>query len=294
MRRWVNRKKLALAGGTVLFGVALWRWHDDSAIASWVQAGFSVLAIVAAIWVAEMQADRQRRLEASREKATHVHRLEAIKAICKHAEQVLEEIAARRADSSYVDKPQVRRVEASQLEDARTALASIPLHDVAPWPVAEAVLALLRSTGDVREAIVNTQQLTASWTPLRGELFRVNAAAAKKAGASVQNVLNSVRGDESSPVDPLSSFVPPLPDMSSLVEAAHAPASDLRGNPATVHVQFSDGTQRDIISYFGGPQDPNVHPNLATITSSDPRYHVWYYALPDTARQGLPTPAKAA
>lgn len=290
MSRWINRKRLALAAGAVLFGVALWRWHDDSAIASWVQAGFSVLAIVAAIWIAEMQGDRQRRLEAFREKAALVHRLEAIKAICKHAEQVLEDIAARRADSSYIDKPQVRRVEVSQLEDARTALAGIPLHDVAPWPVAEAVLALLRSTGDVREAIANTQQLTTSWTSQRGELFRANAALAKKAGASVQNALNSVRGDESSTTDTPSLPVVTVTDMSRLVEAAHAPGSDIRGEPTVVHVQFSDDTQRDIITYFGGPQDPNVYENLATIHSSDARYHVWYYALPDTARMGIPTP----
>lgn len=292
MSRYFTRKRLALLGGAVLFALALWRWHEDSTIAAWVQAGFSVLAIVAAIWIAEMQADRQRRLEASRDKANQVQRLEAIQAICKHAEQVLRDIATRRTDSTYIDRPQVRRVEVSQLEEARMALAGIPLHDVAPWPVAEAVLVLLRSTGDVRDAIVNAQQPTMSWTPQRGELFRVNAADAREAGESVQNALDSVRAGESSREDRIYSFAISRPDMSQLVEAAHAPANEARGEPTTVHVQFSDDTQRDIIAYFGGPQDPTVYSNLAAIYTSDPRYDVWYYSLSEFSRQGLPTPTR--
>lgn len=288
MSRWVTRKTLALAGGTCLFALALWRWHADSAIASWVQAGFSVLAIVAAIWVAEMQVDRQRLLELSRAQATQVNRLEAILAICRHAAYVLVQVAERRADRHYIDKPQMRRIEVSQLEDARTALANIPLHSVAPWSVAEAVLALLRCTGDVREAINNSPLLTSSWTAERSALFEVNSKLAQVACTAVQNALNSVASTSTMP----EIAIRPPPDTASLVEAANAPSEDATGESTVVHVQFSDSTYRDIISYFGGPQDPNVHPNLATIHSSDARYSVWYYALPESARLGLPKPTQ--
>lgn len=290
---WVTKKRLALIGGLILFAIALWQWHADAAIATWVQAAFSVLAIVAAIWVAEMQADRQRLLEASRERAGQVKRLEAIQAICKHAAQLLHDVSARRADKGYIDKPQVRRVEVSQLEDARIALASIPLHDVAPWQVAEAVLTLLRSTGDVREAITNTPSLTSSWTTQRGELFRVNAGLANKACASIRDALRSVGVREAQPAGTTSVSESPVPDMAPLVDAVYAPDSGVSGEPTLVHVQFSDDTQRDIVSYFGGPQDPKVYANLATIHSSDARYHVWYYAQPEMMRQALPVPTRA-
>ncbi len=288
----VAQKLLALLGGTVLFGVALWHWHADSAIAAWMQAGFSVLAIIAAIWIAEVQANRERRLEVSRYRADQIQRLEAIQAICKHAEQILEQIAARRTDPTYIDKPKVRQIELSQLADVRTALMGIPLHDVSPWSVAEAVLSLLRTTGDVRETVMNSPQLTTSWTPQRGELFSVNAAAAKMAGASVRDALNSIRTDEPRHGAPDAPIPDPVPDMYQLVEAVHAPTDNAYGEPTTVHVQFSDETHRDIVSYFGGPQDPNFYPNIAAISSSDPRYHVWYYAQHEGFKQELPIPAR--
>jgi hypothetical protein len=39
-----------------------------------------------------------------------------------------------------------------------------------------------------------------------------------------------------------------------------------------IHVQFADLTEQTIISYFAGPQDPDVWPNQGEIEDSDPRY----------------------
>jgi hypothetical protein len=155
------------------------------------------------------------------------------------------------------------------------------------------VLALLRSTGDAREAIINAPQLTASWTCQRDELFRVNAALALRACTSVQNALRFVSPDEPAANETATMSAGSFPDLAPLLEAAHALDLAVDSKPIAVHVQFSDATQRDIVSYFGSPQDPNVYPNLATIQSSDARYHVWYNALPESARVGLPVPTSA-
>lgn len=58
-----------------------------------------------------------------------------------------------------------------------------------------------------------------------------------------------------------------------------------------IHVQFSDETEAEIISYFGSPQDPAVWPNQGTIVAEDARWHKYYEAIPPTARILLPEPA---
>jgi hypothetical protein len=51
----------------------------------------------------------------------------------------------------------------------------------------------------------------------------------------------------------------------------------------TVNVQFADSSETTIITYFGGPQDPDVFTNLGTVSTSDPRYKAFYDSLPDAS-----------
>lgn len=50
--------------------------------------------------------------------------------------------------------------------------------------------------------------------------------------------------------------------------------------PTVIYVQFTGPDMVTIISYFGNPQDPDVYPYQATITTDDERYHVYYNSLP--------------
>lgn len=58
----------------------------------------------------------------------------------------------------------------------------------------------------------------------------------------------------------------------------------------TIYVQFSDDTDTVIVSIFGSPQDPEYWPNQGTVTESDPRYKVYYDAMPEAFKQYYPTP----
>jgi len=60
----------------------------------------------------------------------------------------------------------------------------------------------------------------------------------------------------------------------------------------TLYVQFSDSTQTAIITYFAGPQDPNVYPNLGTVTTGDARWKQFYDSLSDEMKFGLPQPSQ--
>jgi hypothetical protein len=58
----------------------------------------------------------------------------------------------------------------------------------------------------------------------------------------------------------------------------------------TIHVNLSeDGLA--VTGYFASAQDPAVWPGYAEIEDDDPRYAAWYYAKPESMRDGLPVPA---
>lgn len=59
-----------------------------------------------------------------------------------------------------------------------------------------------------------------------------------------------------------------------------------------LHVQFSDATQTEIVTYFGGPQDPAAHVNLGTVKTDDPRWLAFYAKVNGANSLGLPVPTK--
>lgn len=61
---------------------------------------------------------------------------------------------------------------------------------------------------------------------------------------------------------------------------------------STINVQFSDSAQTEIVSYFGGPQNPSEHPNSGTVTTSDERWVAFYVAV-EGSSYGLPPPTQS-
>ena len=59
---------------------------------------------------------------------------------------------------------------------------------------------------------------------------------------------------------------------------------------ATIFVQFSDGSQSEVIAYFTSPQDETAYPNSGTVESSDPRWKTFYESLRLTSFAGIPVP----
>jgi hypothetical protein len=62
---------------------------------------------------------------------------------------------------------------------------------------------------------------------------------------------------------------------------------------SNVFVQFSDPTEKTVIAYLAGPQDPISYPNQGNISTSDLRWAAFYDALPLVAQRGLPAPDSA-
>lgn len=58
----------------------------------------------------------------------------------------------------------------------------------------------------------------------------------------------------------------------------------------TLNVQFFDGSDTTIVSYFGGPQDPSIYENQGLVETSDPRWKTYYDAQGAFGQQYLPAP----
>jgi hypothetical protein len=61
----------------------------------------------------------------------------------------------------------------------------------------------------------------------------------------------------------------------------------------TLCVQFSDDTEKSIISYFGSQQDPSVYLGCGTVETSDVRWVTFYNGLSFSMQTALPAPAAA-
>ncbi|NML34961.1 hypothetical protein [Paraburkholderia antibiotica] len=61
----------------------------------------------------------------------------------------------------------------------------------------------------------------------------------------------------------------------------------------SLNVQFADGTEKVIVSYFGAPQDPSAWPNLGTVNATDARWEAYYAEQPTNAQAFLPVPETA-
>lgn len=62
--------------------------------------------------------------------------------------------------------------------------------------------------------------------------------------------------------------------------------------PSTIYAQFADDSLQVIIGIVGGPQDPDVWPNVEAIPSDDPRYVDYYDAQPSMVKQYMVVPGE--
>ena len=57
-----------------------------------------------------------------------------------------------------------------------------------------------------------------------------------------------------------------------------------------INISFADRTEQVIVSYFASPQDPELHPNIGIVLTSDLRWRAFYESLPEQMSSWLPVP----
>ena len=58
----------------------------------------------------------------------------------------------------------------------------------------------------------------------------------------------------------------------------------------TIYVQFSDSTEKQIVSAFDSVQDPTVWPNQGAVTPDDRRWAAYFVTLPADIAVAWPAP----
>ena len=62
--------------------------------------------------------------------------------------------------------------------------------------------------------------------------------------------------------------------------------------PTTIHVQYADASEAQIIAIYSAPQDPDVYPNQGEMPSDDVRYVAYYDAQYPQMQQWLIKPGE--
>lgn len=60
----------------------------------------------------------------------------------------------------------------------------------------------------------------------------------------------------------------------------------------TIHVQFADEAEQEIVSCFLSAQDPQHWDFLGEVDAQDPRWRAYYSQMPEFARAHWPAPEK--
>jgi hypothetical protein len=58
----------------------------------------------------------------------------------------------------------------------------------------------------------------------------------------------------------------------------------------TINVQFSDGSDTSVVSYFACAQDPSTYQNLGVVDSDNTKWAEFYNSLSVMMQNGMPTP----
>lgn len=150
--------------------------EQHQALAAWVQAVFSVVAIWAAFMVAERGA-REARTKADEERQD---RFDAIAGAAVHAAKVLSSAADRMTPTSFMGNPhELSRTSLASIQDAQRALAEIPIVTVPGGPNVIGDLMALRRQLAEAEPLLTSFARTSS--DARHELWKLSERAGGRA-----------------------------------------------------------------------------------------------------------------
>lgn len=122
--------------------------------AAWVQAVFSVLAIIGAIWIADRQHAAARRHERERQGNADVRRLEIITAVITHALVTASDLKSAWAQG---DPQTISHFDAKRLLDFKMVLEEIPPYEIPSEVVILYIRPLARVIGDVYHFLDSTK-----------------------------------------------------------------------------------------------------------------------------------------
>ena len=146
----------------------------DSAPA-WIQAIGSILAIVAAAWIAKQQNVHSRRLEEYKQARSDKQKLEVIMALMARSHRLAIDVCKAHDSNEQED---IDQISPPLMTDTHRALMALPIFDIPEWQLSLDVLMVSRALASLREQFLALQD-SASEEEFRSNLKDLNVLASE-------------------------------------------------------------------------------------------------------------------
>jgi hypothetical protein len=128
----------------------------DSAPA-WIQAIGSILAIVAAAWIAKQQNVHARKLEEYKQAKVDKQKLEVIMALMARSHRLAIDVCKAYESN---DQEDIDQISPPLMADTHHALMALPVFDIPEWQLSLDVLMISRALASLREQVLALQDST--------------------------------------------------------------------------------------------------------------------------------------
>lgn len=163
----------------------------DSAPA-WIQAIGSILAIVAAAWIAKQQSVHARKLEEFKQAKLEKQRLEVIMALMARSHRLAVDVCTAYQSNKQED---INQISPPLMIDTHHALMALPVFDIPDWQLSLDVLMISRALASLREQFLALQD-SASEEEFRSSLKDLNELATEIkqiSGDAVSNAKKKIK-----------------------------------------------------------------------------------------------------
>lgn len=169
---------IALAGLTAAYIAYVQGYRldlsEDSAPA-WIQAVGSILAIVAAAWIAKQQSVHARKLEDYKQAKADKQKLEVVMALMARSHRLAIDVCKAYESN---DQEDIDQISPPLMVDTHHALVALPVFDIPEWQLSLDVLMISRALASLREQFLALQDST-SEEEFRSSLHELNELASE-------------------------------------------------------------------------------------------------------------------
>ena len=147
---------IALAAACILYTHGCRLDLSKDSVPAWIQAIGSIVAIVAATWIAKQQSVQARRLEEHKQAKAEKQKLEVIMALMARSHRLAIDVCNAYESNAQED---IDQIAPSLMADTHHALMALPVFEIPQWQLSLDVLMISRALASLREQFLALQDI---------------------------------------------------------------------------------------------------------------------------------------
>ncbi|GAC1030273.1 hypothetical protein thsps21_11000 [Pseudomonas sp. No.21] len=156
----------------------------ENSAPAWIQAVGSILAIIAAAWIAQRQSNHARELEDYKQAKLERQKLQVVMALMARSHGLAEDICRAYESQSQSD---IDQISPPLMEDTHHALMALPVFDIPEWQLSLDVLIVSRSLASLKEQVLALESAD-SHEELKNRLENLNGQAVEVRNIALDSV----------------------------------------------------------------------------------------------------------